>query len=149
MTWQPGLFSESQIRVAGNIIAIARKYYVYDHIPDLAHLGVTKQESNWDDSAAGDNQQSFGPYQIYVQAHPEITPGVSTDPWYDYGFPTMHERWSSAWLPFALQWANGSVESRGRILEAFAPAAQGSIAWSAGLGAQRYSEAVAMLERLS
>lgn len=149
MTWQPGLFSDEEIRVAANVKAIAEKYYVYDHIPVLVHLGVTRQESGWNDSAAGDNQQSFGPYQIYVQAHPEITPGVSTDPWYDYGYPTMHSRWASSWLSFAMQWPNGSEDDRGWILEQFAPAAQGSIAWTPGLGLQRYHEAVAMLERLS
>jgi hypothetical protein len=145
----PGMFTVEQQRVARNILAIARKFYVYDHVPDLIHLGVTKQESDWNDTIQGDQGQSNGCYQIYTAAHPEITAGVACDPWYDYGFPTMHDRWAGAWLSYAMQWPQASVEDRGRMLELFAPAAQGSISWPPGLGQQRYHEAVMMLEILS
>ena len=145
----PGLWTDSQLYCAGNILVIARKYYSLCHIPDLAFLGVTKQESDWNETAAGDSNQSFGPFQIYVAAHPHVGPEISTNPGWDYGFWEMHERWTGAWLPFSMQWRNGSTEERGIILENFAPAAQGSIAWSSGLGIQRYMESVAMLEQLS
>jgi len=144
-----GLFTAEQERVARNVRAIAQKWYGRCHVPELAHLAGTKQESNWSDTAAGDNNQSFGPYQIYIAAHPGIGPEISTNPDYDYGFPTMADRWAGAWLPYAMQWPHATSEERGAILEAFVPAAQGSIDWTPGMGFQRYMEAVAMLEQIS
>lgn len=142
-------FSGDEVRTAANIVAIARKYRPLGGPPELVHLAVTLQESGWDEGASGDNGQSNGPYQIYVAAHPAVQREIATSPWYDYGYPEMHGRWKAAWRGWSELWAEGEQADRAHILEQFAPEAQGSIAWSPGMGASRYATAVLMLERLS
>ena len=137
-------WSAVQIQVARNIIAIAMKY---KDVPPLLHLAVCLQESGLDPDAAGDNGQSFGPHQIYTVAHPGITREVATSPWYDYAYPEMQERWAAAFAPLADAWATPA--ERPALLDRFAPAAQGSIAWPAGLAQTRYAQAVALLELCS
>lgn len=142
-------FSAAEVQCAANIVAIARKYRPLGGPPELVHLAVTLQESDWDEGAAGDAGQSFGPYQLYLVAHPSLTREVCTSPWYDYAYPEMHDRWKAAWERWAPDWTGGRMSARGRIIEAFAPDAQGSIAWPNGLGASRYATALLMLEVLS
>lgn len=40
----------------------------------------TKLESSWNPNAVGDSGWSFGPYQIYLKAHPAVTPQQAKDP---------------------------------------------------------------------
>lgn len=142
-------FSEDEVRVAANVVAVARKYRPLGGPPELVHLAVTLQESGWDEGAAGDAGESFGPYQLYLAAHPALTSSIATSPWYDYGYPEMAGRWKASWTAYEGVWQRADTDERATILEAFAPAAQGSIAWSPGLGASRYATALLMLERLS
>ena len=141
------VWSTDQLRVARNIVAIADKYKA---IPRLLMLGVVAQESSFNDSAEGDVQLggSFGPYQLYSGAH-EAAKVLGLDPWYDYGFPELMARWAHAYAAVGGDTAWQVVANRPAILEQFAPQAQGSIAWPAGLGAQRYADAVSILEAVS
>lgn len=143
-------FTADQVRVARNIVAIATKFRAASlcPVPVLAHLAVTKQESDWNDSVEGDASigGSWGPYQIYQVAHPN-TAYLATSPWADYAFYICMQPWTSAWNTYGANWDDPT--QRGNILELFAPLAQGSIAWSQGLGAQRYAEALQMLELVS
>ncbi len=138
------------MQVVRNILSIARRFRERGLCPvsDLAQLAVTKQESDWSEQNPGDMGQSFGPYQIYQAVHAD-TWQLAINPWADYGFSIMYQRWAQAWNNTGgdAQWSD--VASRGTFLETFAPQAQGSIAWYAGLGAQRYAEAVEALELVS
>jgi hypothetical protein len=117
-------------------------------VPDLLVLAVTKQECNWDDQAIGDNGESFGPFQLYQIAHPN-TDQLAVSAWANYGINVIYQRWESTWQMMSgpVLWAD--LVRRLDFLTHFAPIAQGSIAWSLELAAERYSESLEMLELLS
>lgn len=137
-----------QLRVARNLVAIATKYAV---VPPLLMLAVSLQESGLHEGAvnSADPGGSYGPFQLNLSVHPgaDVT---GPDPWYDYGFPELRSRWANVFANLngdANTWS--APESRPAFVETFAPLAQGSIAWPAGLGAVRYSEALDLYERVS
>jgi hypothetical protein len=140
-------FSAEQLRVATNITAIAYKWRGAGmcNVPALVHLAVTKQESEWHEDAhnAQDPQGSYGIYQINQEAHPDSAE-LAQSPWADYAFYLVFQEWNAAWELIKTPWALD--QDRGRLIEIFAPAAQGSIDWPPGTGEQRYQEALAMLE---
>jgi hypothetical protein len=142
------LWSVFQLQTAREIRAIAVKYEV---CPPLAMLAGVLQESFLNPGAVGDAGVSFGCFQLDQDAHPN-TAFVAVNAWYDYGFPEMASRWRTAWQNVGgdTRWNNDpSVAGRGLMLEEFVPMAQGSIAWSPGLGQERYLQAIDVLERIS
>lgn len=58
----------------------------------------TKLESGWNPNAVGDSGWSFGPYQIYLKAHPSVTPAQAKDP-----------AWSTNYMMGAYKKALGAV----------------------------------------
>lgn len=139
-------WTAAQLQTARNIVAVARAFYARTHVPELAHLAATLQESSLIDTAIGDDGRSFGPYQLYQPAHPD-TDQLAVSPWANYAFHVMADSWAEAWAQHGGGWEN--VANRGAILEAFVPAAQGSVIWEPGLGALRYAEALDIYERVS
>lgn len=141
-------FSADQLRVAGNVLAIARKYQQVTGVPPLAHLAVTYQESNWSEDAVNqsDPDGSYGPYQQNGAAwSPSAI--VGPDPWFDYGFARLRDAWTQAWAAHGQGWETPSLRSS--VLQNFAPAAQGSIGWTVQQADDAYAAALAALELLS
>ena len=134
-----------QLQTAREIVAIDHKY---GDVPPLLHLAVCIQESSLIPNAVGDNGQSYGPHQLYQIAHPG-TAFLAVNPWYDYGYPEVRNRWQSAYAQIGGDVAWNIVANRGSLIEQFAPLAQGSVNWTPGLGATRYAEAVEILEIIS
>jgi hypothetical protein len=140
-------WTDDQLRAARNLVAIADKYKT---VPRLLLLAVCAQESSFNDSAEGDVSLggSFGPFQLYSGAH-QAAAVLGLDPWYDYGFPEIMARWAQSYAAVGGDTAWAVIGDRAGICEQFAPQAQGSIAWPAGLGAQRYADALSILEAVS
>jgi hypothetical protein len=144
-------FTAEQLRVAGNVLAIARKYRTVTGVPELAHLAVTYQESGWIEDATNpsDPQGSFGPYQ-QNQAAWSPAAVVGPDPWGDYGFFRQGaggwSGWRDAWTAHGQGWDTPSL--RVQVLMNFAPAAQGSVPWSVEIASRAYAAALAMYELL-
>ena len=142
----------AQLVVVKNLLVVARTFRASGHcpVPELVHLAVTLQESSWDDQAVNeaDPGGSYGPYQIDQAAHPD-TAQLAVSPWANYAFHICAQPWTAAWtqLDGATAWAD--TAQRGAFLEAFAPLAQGSVAWPAGLGDLRYQVALNALELVS
>jgi len=142
--------SQAQLVVVRNVLAVARQFRAAGlcPVPDLAHLAITLQESSWDDQAVGDAGASFGPYQLDQDAHPG-TDQLALSAWANYGFHVCASPWADAWLALSGDQTWQYVGQRPAFLEAFAPRAQGSIAWTPGLGAQNYAAALVALELVS
>lgn len=147
------MFTLDQIRVAGNVVNIARKYRSAGlwHIPDLAVLAVTKQESDWNDTIEGDVNigGSYGPFQIYQVAHPN-TAFIAVNPWCDYGVFIMYQQWESTFQANGgtIAW-NSDLIQRAVFLFNWAPQAQGSVPWTASEAHNNYEDALTMLELIS
>ena len=149
-TAAPASLAPAQYQVVKNLIAIAEKYRI---VPPLLLLAVTLQESSWQEDAYNGSDPgggSYGPFQLNQSgaAHPG-TAAIATNPWYDYGFPEVKDRWQAAYYSVGADAAWADVAGRGPLIEVFAASAQGSVAWPAGLGAVRYQQALAALEAVS
>lgn len=141
------MWTADQLQVARDLVAIARKYA---DVPPLLMLAVCIQESSLSAGAVGDVSLggSYGPFQLYTGAHPGAAL-LGSNPWYDFGYPEVRDRWRQTYASLGGDSAWAALGGRGTFLEQFAPAAQGSIAWSGGLGAVRYNDALSALEAVS
>lgn len=142
--------SISQRRVCRNIVGVARSFRLQRlwDIPDLLVLSVCRQESDWDDTALGDNGESYSVFQIYQIAHPN-TWQRALDPWSNYAADVIYQQWQKTWLDMNGPTVWQSIIGRGSFIERFAPEAQGSVSWPVGNGDLHYAASVSMLEMIS
>lgn len=147
-------YAPEQLQCAREIRAIAMQFReLTEGIPAVVHLSVVAQESAFNPGAynVADPNGSYGPYQL--NQSPGAHPGtwfVAVNPWYNYGFPEVYARWRDTWVALggAAAWSSLNDAQRGGFLAVFAPRAQGSIAWTAELGQQRYVEGADILAQI-
>lgn len=144
-----GQFTLDEVRVATNLLAIFDRWQPIAHVPRRVGLAICRQECNWDDQAVGDGGVSHGPFQIDTDFHPFVTAYISTDPWWDYGFPEIFRRWRDRWAPYDAKWQTADRLTRIELLMGAAPEMQGSIGWTADEAKRAYDDATAMEELLS
>lgn len=153
--WWPNVqntYSQAALQRCRELVAVADKYApLNNNIPRELQLAVNLQEGGplGSNCPVGDASigGSYGWFQLFTGAHP-CAQCLGCNPWYDFGYPEVVQRWATTFAQMGGRqtWDALDEAGRGSFLETFAPAAQGSIAWSPGLGLQRYREAVSIIQ---
>jgi hypothetical protein len=120
------------------------KFADNNDLPPVGLIAMGLQESNLDVNAAGDTTigGSYGVFQIYVVAH-----GGPPDRWMglsglDNAMAEMGGRWHDSFLTHG-GWKAVVTDLVG-FEQAWAPSAQGSVAWTEDQARLRISQAVAL-----